>query len=54
MFATLVYARITRDEWLVVLVRQRKVLTMAARDWRAERRWSNLYEWLGGGAVLDV
>ena len=42
----LVYTGITRGKRLVVLVGQRKALAIAARDSRAERRWSKLREWL--------
>src|ERR1700724_793336 len=42
----LVYTGITRGKGLVVLVGQRKALTIAVRDSRAERRWSKLNQWL--------
>jgi exodeoxyribonuclease V alpha subunit len=48
----LVYTGITRGKRLVVLVGQRKALTIAVRDSRTERRWSKLHEWLCGDAIL--
>ena len=42
----LVYTGITRGKRLVVLVGQRKALTIAVRNSRAERRWSKLHQWL--------
>jgi exodeoxyribonuclease V alpha subunit len=42
----LVYTGITRGQRLVVLVGQRKALTIAVKDSRAERRWSKLQQWL--------
>jgi exodeoxyribonuclease V alpha subunit len=48
----LVYTGITRSKQLVVLVGQRKALTIAVRDSRAERRWSKLHQWLRSDAVL--
>jgi exodeoxyribonuclease V alpha subunit len=40
----LVYTGITRGKRLVVLVGQRKALTIAVRDSRAGRRWSKLHQ----------
>jgi exodeoxyribonuclease V alpha subunit len=50
----LVYTGITRGKRLVVLVGQRKALTIAVRDSRAERRWSKLHEWLCGETALEA
>ena len=50
----LVYTGITRGKRLVVLVGQRKALTIAVRDSRAERRWSKLNQWLRGEVVLEA
>jgi exodeoxyribonuclease V alpha subunit len=50
----LVYTGITRGRRLVVLVGQRKALTIAVRDSRAERRWSKLHEWLCGETALEA
>jgi exodeoxyribonuclease V alpha subunit len=50
----LVYTGITRGKRLVVLVGQRKALTIAVRDARAERRWSKLHQWLRSDAILDA
>jgi exodeoxyribonuclease V alpha subunit len=50
----LVYTGITRGKRLVVLVAQRKALTIAVRDSRAERRWSKLNQWLRGEVALEA
>src|SRR5260370_11968200 len=50
----LVYTGITRGKRLVVLVGQRKALTIAVRDSRAERRWSKLNQWLPGEVALEA
>jgi len=50
----LVYTGITRGKRLVVLVGQRKALTIAVRDSRAERRWSKLNQWLRGEVALEA
>jgi exodeoxyribonuclease V alpha subunit len=50
----LVYTGITRGKRLVVLVGQRKALTIAVRDSQAERRWSKLHEWLCGETALEA
>jgi exodeoxyribonuclease V alpha subunit len=42
----LVYTGVTRGKRLVVLVGQRKALTIAVKGARARRRWSKLREWL--------
>jgi len=42
----LVYTGVTRGKRLVVLVGQRKALTIAVKGARAPRRWSKLREWL--------
>jgi len=50
----LVYTGITRGKRLVVLVGQRKALTIAVRDSRTERRRSKLHEWLRGETALEA
>src|SRR6266851_471404 len=50
----LVYTGVTRGKRLVVLVGQRKALTIAVRDSRAERRWSKLNQWLRGEVALEA
>jgi len=42
----LVYTGVTRGKSLVVLVGQRKALTIAVKGGRVRRRWSKLREWL--------
>jgi exodeoxyribonuclease V alpha subunit len=42
----LVYTGVTRGKRLVVLVGQRKALTIAIKGGRSKRRWSKLREWL--------
>src|ERR671928_218243 len=42
----LVYTGVTRGKRLVVLVGQRKALSIAVRGQQARRRWSKLNEWL--------
>ncbi|TDH61203.1 hypothetical protein E2C06_18130 [Dankookia rubra] len=42
----LIYTAVTRGKRLVVLVGQRKALSIAVRDQQARRRWSKLKEWL--------
>ena len=42
----LVYTGVTRGKHLVVLVGQRKALTIAIKGGRSKRRWSKLREWL--------
>jgi exodeoxyribonuclease V alpha subunit len=44
----LVYTGVTRGKRLVVLVGQRKALSIAVKGARARRRWSKLREWLIG------
>jgi exodeoxyribonuclease V alpha subunit len=43
----LLYTGVTRGKRLVVLVGQRRALTMAVRNAGSQRRWSKLREWLG-------
>ena len=43
----LVYTAVTRGKRLVVLVGQRKALSIAVRGQQTRRRWSKLKEWLG-------
>jgi exodeoxyribonuclease V alpha subunit len=50
----LVYTGITRGKRLVVLVGQRKALTIAVRDSRVARRWSKLSQWLRGEVALGA
>ena len=50
----LVYTGITRGKRLVVLVGQRKALTMAVKDSRAARRWSKLSLWLRGEVAFET
>ena len=42
----LVYTGITRARQLVVLVGQRRALSIAVKDSRAQGRWSKLEQWL--------
>ncbi len=42
----LVYTGVTRGKRLVVLVGQRKALTIAVRGQQTRHRWSKLKEWL--------
>ncbi len=42
----LVYTAVTRGKRLVVLVGQRKALSIAVRGQQIRRRWSKLKEWL--------
>jgi exodeoxyribonuclease V alpha subunit len=44
----LVYTAVTRGRRLVVLLGQRKALTIAVRGQQARQRWSKLAEWLAG------
>ena len=44
----LIYTGITRGKQLVVLVGQKKALTMGIKGKQIERRWSKLKERLGG------
>ena len=46
----LVYTGVTRGKRLVVLVGQRKALTIAVRGQRTSRRWSKLQEWLASAS----
>ena len=46
----LVYTAVTRGKRLVVLVGQKKVLSIAVRGQQTRRRWSKLKEWLEGYA----
>jgi exodeoxyribonuclease V alpha subunit len=48
----LVYIGVTRGKRLVVLVGQRKALTIAVKGARTRKRWSKLREWLA--AVHDL
>jgi hypothetical protein len=38
----------------MVLMGQRKALTIAVRDSRPERRWSKLNQWLRGEVALEA
>jgi exodeoxyribonuclease V alpha subunit len=42
----LLYTRLTRGKKLVVLVGQKKAVTIAIRNVSGRRRWSKLAEWL--------
>jgi exodeoxyribonuclease V alpha subunit len=42
----LLYTGVTRGRKLVVLVGQRKAVSIAVRDGKDQRRWSKLREWL--------
>ena len=42
----LVYTAVTRGKRLVVLVGQRKALSIAVHGQQTRRRWSKLQEWL--------
>jgi exodeoxyribonuclease V alpha subunit len=44
----LVYTAVTRGKRLVVLVGQKKALSIAVRGQQTRRRWSKLNEWLHG------
>ena len=44
----LIYTAVTRGKRLVVLVGQRKALSIAVRGQQTRRRWSKLKEWLQG------
>ncbi|MFC7478739.1 hypothetical protein ACFQS7_30830, partial [Dankookia sp. GCM10030260] len=44
----LIYTAVTRGKRLVVLVGQRKALSIAVRGQQTRRRWSKLNEWLQG------
>jgi exodeoxyribonuclease V alpha subunit len=50
----LIYTGITRGKRLVVLVGQRKALSIAVRNSRADRRWSKLKRWLCGESALEA
>jgi exodeoxyribonuclease V alpha subunit len=43
------YTGITRGKRLVVLVGQKKAVSIAVRGVHGRRRWSKLKEWLAGG-----
>jgi exodeoxyribonuclease V alpha subunit len=42
----LVYTAITRGKRLVVLVGQRRALSLALRNSQSDKRWSKLGQWL--------
>ena len=42
----LVYTAVTRGKRLVVMVGQKKALSIAVRGQQTRRRWSKLKEWL--------
>ena len=44
----LLYTGVTRGKRLVVLVGQKKAVTIAVRNVSGRRRWSKLDEWLSG------
>ncbi len=44
----LLYTGVTRGNWLVVLVGQRRALAIAVKNGSGRRRWSKLREWLAG------
>jgi exodeoxyribonuclease V alpha subunit len=44
----LVYTGVTRGKRLVVLVGQRRALSIAVRGQQTRRRWSKLREWMAG------
>ena len=48
----LLYTGVTRGKRLVVLIGQRRALSIAVRNQGARRRWSKLREWLGGTAQI--
>ena len=58
LMRNLFYTGVTRARRLLVLVGQRKALTIAVRNQGTRRRWSKLREWLldeqntGSNAVL--
>jgi exodeoxyribonuclease V alpha subunit len=45
----LLYTAVTRGKRLVVLVGQRKAVTLAVRNVLGRRRWPKLNEWLQAG-----
>ena len=47
----LIYTGVTRGKRFVVLVGQRKALTISVRGARKRRRWSKLREWLTSGGI---
>jgi exodeoxyribonuclease V alpha subunit len=47
----LIYTAVTRGKRLVVLVGQRKALSIAVRGQQTRRRWSKLREWLAVNAM---
>jgi exodeoxyribonuclease V alpha subunit len=47
----LLYTGVTRGKRLVVLVGQRKAVSIAVRGVAGRRRWSKLKDWLGAGPV---
>jgi exodeoxyribonuclease V alpha subunit len=50
----LIYTGVTRGKRFVVLVGQRKALTISVRGARKRRRWSKLREWLTSGGIRTV
>jgi len=48
----LLYTGVTRGKRLVVLIGQRRALSIAVRNHGARQRWSKLREWLGGTAQI--
>ena len=50
----LIYTGIARGKRLVVLVGQRKVLAIAVKNSRADRRWSKLKQWLSAEIALAM
>jgi exodeoxyribonuclease V alpha subunit len=49
----LLYTGVTRGKRLVVLVGQKKAVTIAVRNVSGRRRWSKLGEWLRPGPTLS-
>jgi exodeoxyribonuclease V alpha subunit len=50
----LVYTAVTRGKRLVVMVGQRRALSIAVRGQQSRRRWSKLREWLARAAAESV
>ena len=49
----LLYTGVTRGKRLVVLVGQKKAVSMAVRGRNTKRRWTKLREWLAGGRLTN-
>src|SRR5215213_2852763 len=54
LLRNLVYTGVTRGRRLVVLVGQKKALSIAVRGQQTRRRWSKLNEWLRNPAMSEL